>query len=112
MLKQSVALIAVSLTVSVNALASASPAMATGDSSWTMPDLRGLTLQKADEAVLAATGDPDTVVISKSLKVNQEQRNRTNWVVCWTNPEPDTAVSKTPEKVFLFVKRPNEKSCS
>ncbi len=85
---------------------------ANGDSAYVMPDLKGATLKAAIDAVHAATNDDTSIKINiQSPTVNQKQLNLTNWVVCYQTPKADNQINPKTKRVFLYVKRPNEKDC-
>ena len=111
MLKRSVEVLVTALAITGTAICAAGGASAANDPPWTMPDVVGQTLQKAEDTLLAVTGDPDMDIRTSSPKINQEQINLTNWVVCYQSPKADGTISEKTKRVYLYVKRPNEKSC-
>lgn len=76
-----------------------------------MPDVLGLTLQKAEDSVVSITGEPDMDFRTVSPTINQAQLNLTNWIVCYQSPKADDEISLKTKRVYLYVRRPNQKNC-
>ena len=92
-------------TIGFGGPASAAPAV------WTMPDVKELVLQKAVKAVEDATGGAELDMRLIDTRNGQEVMNQTNWTVCQQNPRAGKAISQKTKRVYLYVKRFNQKSC-
>lgn len=75
-----------------------------------MPDLDGLILEKALDAVHAAAEDPAFPIQINNAR-GQVVYNYTNWVACDQSPRAGREVTPKTKKVFIAVKRLNAKSC-
>ncbi len=84
---------------------------AAAPAAWVMPDVRGVVLQGAINAIQEVTGSAKLNFIFVDTRNGQEVHNKSNWVVCQQNPRPEGAISKKSKKVYLYVKRFNQKSC-
>jgi hypothetical protein len=90
------------------ASAAAPPA---GAQSWVMPDLRGQTLQAAQDAIQALTGNP--AFFSSSTDLTGQGRMQVmdrNWQVCSSTPAPGENFTSTSTVDFGVVKLDSE-SC-
>lgn len=80
------------ITAPVLVLFGGSLATATADDdvqTWTMPELKGGTLQNAADAVWELTDNPELVIHTANTRGwTQEQRVWEMWTVCWQYPEP------------------------
>ena len=76
---------------------------------WTMPDVRGETLDKAIKDVRGVTGDVELDLRFVPRSVNQEVKNFTNWAVCATSPSSAREISQTSKRVIFSLRRLNEK---
>lgn len=73
---------------------------------WPMPDVKGLILQKAHDAIAEATGGAVVEQTSDADGLPYEQINLTDWVVCSQSPSAGKKISvKRPPE--LQVARPN-----
>lgn len=90
--------------------ASADDSSTDAASTWEMPDLDGMILQKAVEAVYAASGDP-AFPIKPNNPLGQNVYNLTNWEVCDQSPRAGREVTQKTKTVYVAVKRLNAKTC-
>ena len=79
--------------------------------SWVMPDLRGKTLQAAQDAVQALTGNPGFFSTSTDLtgQARMQVMDR-NWQVCSSTPAPGEVFTSASGVDFGVVKLDSE-SC-
>jgi hypothetical protein len=79
--------------------------------SWVMPDYRGQTLQAAQDAVQALTGNPGFFSTSSDLTgQGRMQVMDRNWQVCSSTPAPGDTFSSASGVDFGVVKL-NSESC-
>lgn len=79
---------------------------------WEMPDVTGVVLEKADAVIREATALPGLKIKTLDYVNHQNQLNLTNWVVCAQSPKAAVLVPPERKSVTLYVKRPNQKSCT
>lgn len=76
-----------------------------------MPDVRNMVLAKAVKEVRKVTGSAELDLRIFDRRNGQDVHNQTNWVVCHQAPPSGEPISQKNKKVFLYVKRFNQKSC-
>lgn len=114
MRKQFVATLAAMMAASAGMMGFAAPAAAAQDGNpgpWEMPDVRYEILQRAIDAVDAATDDAELEFDIRNRLSPQEVINYTNWEVCYTSPSAGSDISPKTKKVILLVRRPNTSGC-
>ncbi|WP_141564203.1 PASTA domain-containing protein [Mycolicibacterium palauense] len=89
------------------------PSAAAATPSFTMPDVRDMSLYRAQKVIQAAAGNVKVQFVTRNLKgYPQDQINLTNWDVCRSSPGPGGTArqrnAKTPARVVLLVVRPTE----
>ncbi len=56
---------------------------------WEMPDVSGMNLKEATDAVASVTDEKELVLQSINIKGPlQRQLNLRRWIVCWQSPKP------------------------
>ncbi len=78
---------------------------------WVMPDVKNAVLQRAIKDVQEVTGSAKIDLRLLDLRNGQDVHNKTNWVVCAQNPRPGQTISQKTKRVYLYVKRFNQRSC-
>lgn len=98
---------AVTQTVTVTSTVTASEA--SNPSTWTMPDLRGSSLQEAQDAIQALTDNQVFYTGSTDLTgQGREQLMDRNWVVCTSTPDPGQRFTTDTAIDFGVVKMDSE----
>ena len=76
------------------------------DPSWTMPNLRGMTLQQATDAVIELTGNKKQKFRAQDIRDwNRDVLTPTLWDVCWHSPRADAPITKKQRVVFGVIRR-------
>ena len=79
---------------------------------WVMPNVRNLVLSQAVKAVRDVTGQAEIDLRMVDRKNGQAVINQSNWEVCAQSPAAGRAISQSTKRVFLYVKRFNQRTCS
>ncbi|AQA01886.1 hypothetical protein BVC93_04930 [Mycobacterium sp. MS1601] len=73
--------------------------------SFTMPSIKGMNLQEAEDAVTAAAqGMPLDLESHNITGMAQQQLSLTDWLVCGQTPKAGTTISATREVDFNVVR--------
>ena len=87
------------------AIGLASPAAA-ATTPMAMPDVRGMSLQKANETVAALSPETEFRLTSFTIDgMTQRQLSPASWVVCRQSPSPSARITTT-SRINLGVARP------
>lgn len=113
MRKQLIAGLAVTFGMLAATTGFAGPAVAAQDSDvvWEMPDVRGMVLQQAVNAVFDVTGPAELDLRLIDSRAGQQVINQTNWAVCAQSPGAGGTISQKTMRVVLYVKRFNQRYC-
>ena len=72
---------------------------------WLMPNVRGMLLDHAIDAVFSVTGPAELDLVTVAAG-NQNVFNLTNWDVCRQSPSAGREISQKTMRVILQVSRP------
>ncbi|UXA19277.1 hypothetical protein [Mycobacterium sp. SMC-4] len=78
---------------------------------WVMPDVRGMLLQRAVNAVSSIAAPEELTFRYVDTKGVREVKNLTNWTVCATSPSRGSRINPETKRVIMAVKRAADTTC-